>query len=73
MNLSIDEATEKRLVGIRSLGESQIRPVGLEADRLGVGDQIEPPLPIKGSLCPKQNQAPLQSSQDRFFLRQPLR
>ncbi|MBW2390666.1 MAG: hypothetical protein JRG89_19865 [Deltaproteobacteria bacterium] len=35
MNLAIDSATLKRLVGIRAMGESQIRPVGLEADRLG--------------------------------------
>ena len=35
MNLAIGTATRKRLEGIRKLGESQIRPVGLEADRLG--------------------------------------
>ncbi len=35
MNLAIDSATLKRLVGIRAMGESQLRPVGLEADRLG--------------------------------------
>lgn len=35
MNLTIDAATQKRLGMIRGLGESHIRPVGLEADRLG--------------------------------------
>ncbi|MBW2290467.1 MAG: acyl-CoA dehydrogenase family protein, partial [Deltaproteobacteria bacterium] len=35
MKLSIDAATQKRLSMIRGIGESQIRPVGLEADRLG--------------------------------------
>ncbi len=35
MNLAIDEPTRKRLDGIKLLGETQIRPLGLEADRLG--------------------------------------
>jgi acyl-CoA dehydrogenase len=35
MDFSIDSATEKRLEAIRQLGRSQIRPLGLEADRLG--------------------------------------
>ncbi len=35
MNLAIDSATQKRLIGIRRMGASQIRPVGLDADRLG--------------------------------------
>ncbi len=35
MNLAIDSATLKRIAGVRALGASQIRPVGLEADRLG--------------------------------------
>jgi acyl-CoA dehydrogenase len=35
MELAIDAALAKRLRGIAALGESQIRPLGLEADRLG--------------------------------------
>lgn len=35
MQLAIDPTTRKRLDGIRALGRSQIRPLGLEADRLG--------------------------------------
>jgi len=35
MQLAIDAATRKRLAGISALGASQIRPLGLEADRLG--------------------------------------
>ena len=35
MRLAIDPTTSKRLEGIRTLGRSQIRPLGLEADRLG--------------------------------------
>jgi len=35
MDLSIDAATRTRLEGIRAMGASQIRPLGLEADRLG--------------------------------------
>jgi acyl-CoA dehydrogenase len=35
MDLAVDPATRKRLEGVRALGESQIRPLGLEADRLG--------------------------------------
>ena len=35
MNLAIDSATQQRLIGIREMGASQIRPVGLDADRLG--------------------------------------
>ena len=35
MNLAIDRATQQRLIGIRGLGASRIRPVGLDADRLG--------------------------------------
>jgi len=35
MQLAIDPATQKRVDGIRALGASQIRPLGLEADRLG--------------------------------------
>jgi acyl-CoA dehydrogenase len=35
MNLAIDAETHERLEGIAALGRSQIRPLGLEADRLG--------------------------------------
>jgi acyl-CoA dehydrogenase len=35
MDLAIDEKTLERLKGIRALGASQIRPLGIEADRLG--------------------------------------
>jgi acyl-CoA dehydrogenase len=35
MQLAIDAATAKRLAGIRGLGRSQLRPLGLEADRAG--------------------------------------
>jgi acyl-CoA dehydrogenase len=35
MQLAIDPETSKRLEGIRALGRSQIRPLGIEADRLG--------------------------------------
>ncbi len=35
MDLAIDEGTLERLKGIRALGASQIRPLGIEADRLG--------------------------------------
>ena len=35
MNLAIDPATRQRIEGIRALGASRIRPLGLEADRLG--------------------------------------
>jgi acyl-CoA dehydrogenase len=35
MQLALDAATAQRLAGIRALGSSQIRPLGLEADRLG--------------------------------------
>jgi acyl-CoA dehydrogenase len=35
MDLSIDAGTLQRLEGIREMGASQIRPLGLEADRLG--------------------------------------
>jgi acyl-CoA dehydrogenase len=35
MQLAIDAATAGRLEGIRALGRSQMRPLGLEADRLG--------------------------------------
>ena len=35
MKLLIDHATRTRLEMIRAIGASQIRPVGLEADRLG--------------------------------------
>ena len=35
MDLTIDEKTLERLKGIRALGASQIRPLGIEADRLG--------------------------------------
>lgn len=35
MDLTLDSATRKRVEGIRALGASQIRPLGLEADRLG--------------------------------------
>ncbi len=35
MQLAIDPTTQKRIEGIRALGASQIRPLGLEADRLG--------------------------------------
>ncbi|MFP6639669.1 MAG: acyl-CoA dehydrogenase family protein [Myxococcota bacterium] len=35
MDLALDATTLQRLEGIRALGASQIRPLGLEADRLG--------------------------------------
>ena len=35
MDFRIDAATEQRLAGIRALGRAEIRPLGLEADRLG--------------------------------------
>ena len=35
MDFSVDKATEERLEAIRALGRSAIRPLGLEADRLG--------------------------------------
>ena len=35
MDFSIDAATEKRLEGVRELGRTEVRPLGLEADRLG--------------------------------------
>ena len=35
MDLSLPESTRKRLDGLTQLGRSQVRPLGLEADRLG--------------------------------------
>lgn len=35
MNLSIDADLRRRLTGLRELGRTQIRPLGLEADRAG--------------------------------------
>jgi acyl-CoA dehydrogenase len=35
MELSIDRATQQRLEQARELGQREVRPVGLEADRLG--------------------------------------
>jgi len=35
MNLDLDEATRARLAQARALGEREMRPLGLEADRLG--------------------------------------
>jgi acyl-CoA dehydrogenase len=35
MDFRIDVATEKRVASVRQLGRSQVRPLGLEADRLG--------------------------------------
>lgn len=35
MNFTIDDALRKRLAGIRELGRTQIRPLGIEADRAG--------------------------------------
>lgn len=35
MDFSVDAATAKRLEGARELGRTQVRPLGLEADRLG--------------------------------------
>jgi acyl-CoA dehydrogenase len=35
MDFSIDAATEERLERLRELGRTQVRPLGLEADRLG--------------------------------------
>ena len=35
MDFRIDPATEQRLAGIRALGAAEIRPLGIEADRLG--------------------------------------
>ena len=35
MEFSVDAATAKRLEAVRELGRTQVRPLGLEADRLG--------------------------------------
>lgn len=35
MNFAIDDALQKRLAGLRELGRTQIRPLGIEADRAG--------------------------------------
>ena len=35
MNFAIDDALRKRLEGIRELGRTRIRPLGIEADRAG--------------------------------------
>jgi acyl-CoA dehydrogenase len=35
VDFRIDAATEQRLAGLRALGRDEIRPLGLEADRLG--------------------------------------
>ena len=35
MDFRVDVATEKRVAAVRRLGASQVRPLGLEADRLG--------------------------------------
>jgi acyl-CoA dehydrogenase len=35
MNFTIDDALRKRLAGLRELGRTQIRPLGIEADRAG--------------------------------------
>ncbi|MDP6978379.1 MAG: acyl-CoA dehydrogenase family protein [Myxococcota bacterium] len=35
MRVELDEATRRRVEGIRMLGRAQVRPLGLEADRLG--------------------------------------
>ncbi len=35
MDFTLDEATQKRLEAVRQLGRSRVRPLGLEADRLG--------------------------------------
>jgi acyl-CoA dehydrogenase len=35
MDLSVDAATAKRLAAVRALGRERVRPLGLEADRLG--------------------------------------
>ena len=35
MNFTIDDELRKRLAGIRELGRTQIRPLGIEADRAG--------------------------------------
>ena len=35
MDFSIDSATQERIGALRELGRSQVRPLGLEADRLG--------------------------------------
>jgi acyl-CoA dehydrogenase len=35
VDFRIDDATEKRLDALRALGRSELRPLGLEADRLG--------------------------------------
>jgi acyl-CoA dehydrogenase len=35
MEFAIDETTRRRLAGLAQLGRTQIRPLGLEADRLG--------------------------------------
>jgi len=35
VKLALEESAGKRLATVRAMGESQIRPVGLEADRLG--------------------------------------
>lgn len=35
MNLALDDAARARLAAVRALGEAEVRPLGLEADRLG--------------------------------------
>jgi len=43
MNFEIDEATRVRLEVIRERGRSEVRPIGLEADRLGRPIPVEDP------------------------------
>ena len=43
MNFEIDEATRDRLEMIRERGRSEVRPIGLEADRLGRPIPVEDP------------------------------
>ena len=35
MDLALDKTLQQRIVGLRELGRTQLRPLGLEADRLG--------------------------------------
>ncbi len=48
MNFAIDDALRKRLAGIRELGRTQIRPLGVEADR--AGKPVDPGHPFYASL-----------------------
>ncbi len=48
MNFVIDDEVRKRLAGIRELGRTQMRPLGIEADR--AGKPVDPGHPFYASL-----------------------